>query len=72
VDGLVNTLCGHFDGCEPNTLRRIKAYLDTLASTPTAQAEALSVSVSRQAFESPEAEEGRRAFRERRPPAWAN
>jgi methylglutaconyl-CoA hydratase len=71
LDATVDAICRSFDSCEPGVLYEIKSYLDTLAGTPASEAEQLSVSVSRQAFDSPAAAEGRRAFRARRPPPWA-
>jgi methylglutaconyl-CoA hydratase len=71
LDATVEAISRSFDSCEPGALFGIKSYLDTLAGTPPSEAEQLSVSVSRQAFESPAAAEGRRAFRARCPPPWA-
>ena len=71
VTDAVETLVEEFGACEPDALRRVKPYLAALAATPPEDAEALAVAESRRAFESPPAAEGRRAFRERRPPAWS-
>jgi len=60
----------HFAACEPTVLTRIKPFLTTLSRTPLPEAAALATSESQKAFESPAATEGRRAFREHRPPPW--
>lgn len=71
LDAAVAAITAHFGGCEPDALQHIKPFFAALAQTPSDQATALALAESRRAFASPTAAEGRRAFRERRPPAWS-
>lgn len=71
VDETVDHITQQFAFCEPGALQQIKPYLDTLVAMPRDQATEFAVSISRRAFESAAAAEGRRAFREHRAPAWA-
>ncbi|HEY3685329.1 MAG TPA: enoyl-CoA hydratase-related protein [Streptosporangiaceae bacterium] len=71
LDAAVAAVTDHFGACEPDVLQRVKPFFAAVARTTREQAADLALAESQRAFASPTAAEGRRAFRERRPPAWS-
>lgn len=71
LDAAVTAITAHFGAAEPGVLRRVKPFFAELAGTAPERRAGLAMTESQRYFESPTAAEGRRAFRERRPPAWS-
>jgi enoyl-CoA hydratase/carnithine racemase len=71
VDGLVSALLDAIRLTEPNAVRETKELLVGLPGLSLNDGLARAEEVSRRLFASPEAAEGIRAFREKRPPVWA-
>lgn len=71
LDAAVAAITAHFGACEPGALQRVKPFFAELARTEPSMRADLAMAESQRHFESPTAAEGRRAFRERRPPAWS-
>jgi methylglutaconyl-CoA hydratase len=71
LDGAVAELMASVRLTEPNAVRATKDVLVRLPTMGLDEGFAWATDLSQRLFDSPEAAEGIRAFREKRPPAWA-
>jgi methylglutaconyl-CoA hydratase len=70
LDGRIGELTDAVLRLAPQATRQTKSLLRRLQTVPAAEQEELSVETNAQARLSPEAQEGLRAFTEKRPPPW--
>ncbi|WP_018655626.1 enoyl-CoA hydratase-related protein [Actinomadura flavalba] len=71
VDALVTGMLDGLRRAEPRAVARTKSLVPELAALSHTEAFPLAERVSAEFFASPEADEGRRSFFEKRPPSWS-
>jgi methylglutaconyl-CoA hydratase len=71
LDTTIDALLGQFRLCQPEALRQTRELLHTIPQMDVDAGFARAHAVSQAAFASPQAAEGIAAFREKRPPSWA-